>query len=336
MPIPFIFLAIGATTGVSGSALGIHSVVKISDSKSYMSEAERIQSCALERFKSHSKEAVLMADRLGIQEVKILKTFRVFSDYIEKIQERPVFKSIRLSSFKLDNSGIQELKRISNGVEILMGTAGSMVLGVAGGFAAAGATTSVISMLGAASTGTAIADLSGIAATNATLATLGGGSLATGGGGIVLGSTVLGVSSAGIGLLMGGIVFEIIAKKLSDSAELAMEEAKKTEEKVKVLVNFCDELKDVTHMYCLYMSKIANKYFEYMNEMIQIIKNKRDFRWSNFTESEKKIIENTILYVTILYNMCKVQIAIRRDNEPNRINKIEVQRMLDFTEKYIA
>jgi hypothetical protein len=58
--------------------------------------------------------------------------------------------------------------------------------------AAAGGSLGFMSTFGIASTGTAISSLSGAAATNATLAALGGGSLASGGGGMALGSTVLG------------------------------------------------------------------------------------------------------------------------------------------------
>jgi hypothetical protein len=50
----------------------------------------------------------------------------------------------------------------------------------------------VVSALGVASTGTAIGGLSGAAASHAALAWFGGGSLATGGGGMALGSVVLG------------------------------------------------------------------------------------------------------------------------------------------------
>ena len=55
--------------------------------------------------------------------------------------------------------------------------------GIAAGAAGIGATTTAVSAFGTASTGTAISALSGSAATSATLAAVGGGSIATGGGG---------------------------------------------------------------------------------------------------------------------------------------------------------
>ena len=315
MVIPFIFLAIGATTGASGLAMGLHSSIKINDLKSYKSEAYKIQKNALDRLKLHCKKAVLKADELGLQEMKIIETFRVFSDYIEEIQERPVFDGIQLSSFKLDSNGLMELRKMSNNVALLMGTAGSMAIGVAGGFAAAGAATSAISVLGTASSDTVIANLSGAAATNATFAALGGGSLATGG---------------------GGIAFEFIAEQLSDSADLAMVEAKKTEYQVRKLINFFDELSYISNIYGKSMSDIANKYFKHLHKMIDIIKNKRYCHWSNFNEEEKSIVKNTILYVNILYNMCRVQITKDTDKGLNIINRDEIKKMLEYTEKYIA
>ena len=74
------------------------------------------------------------------------------------------------------------LKKVSIGAGVLLGGLGGAAVGTAGGFAAAGATTSAVMALGTASTGTAIASLSGAAATNATLAALGGGAIAAGAG----------------------------------------------------------------------------------------------------------------------------------------------------------
>ncbi len=72
--------------------------------------------------------------------------------------------------------------------------------GLVGGTTAIGAW-GLVSLIGSASTGTAISSLSGVAATNATLAWFGGGSLATGGAGMVGGFWVLG------GIVAAPIVF---------------------------------------------------------------------------------------------------------------------------------
>jgi hypothetical protein len=86
----------------------------------------------------------------------------------------------------------------SDGVLSLPGSmdGGSAVPGVAVGTAAglltSSAVTGAVGVLGTASTGTAIAGLAGAAKTSATLAWLGGGSIATGGGGMFVGTLVSG------------------------------------------------------------------------------------------------------------------------------------------------
>lgn len=64
--------------------------------------------------------------------------------------------------------------------------------------------TALATRIGVASTGAAISGLSGAAARNATLAWLGGGSLAAGGGGMALGSTVLTGLNVGVGIFAVG------------------------------------------------------------------------------------------------------------------------------------
>ena len=81
-----------------------------------------------------------------------------------------------------------------------VGSGAAGVGAAAGAYAAAGA-------FGTASTGAAISGLSGIAAQNATLAWLGGGSLASGGGGIALGTAAL----TGIALVPIAVIPPIVA-----------------------------------------------------------------------------------------------------------------------------
>ena len=96
--------------------------------------------------------------------------------------------------------------------------AGRTVLGGAGSAAGVGAgmgaaTWAVAGLLGAASTGIPIAGLSGVAASNATLAFLGGGSLATGGGGMALGTAVLGGVVTVPALVLGAGVVTALGRR---------------------------------------------------------------------------------------------------------------------------
>lgn len=104
------------------------------------------------------------------------------------------------------------------------GTGSILVAGSSGGIAAVGAYTAV-GILGTASTGSAIGTLGGVAATNATLAWFGGGAIAAGGGGMAVGTAVLG------GIVAAPILF------------VAASQAKRHFEKNKTVADkYCKEL----------------------------------------------------------------------------------------------
>jgi hypothetical protein len=98
------------------------------------------------------------------------------------------------------------------------------VLGGVGTSVASGALTAagvygLVGNLAAASTGTAIAALSGVAAQNAALAWLGGGTLAAGGGGMAMGTVVLGGFIAGPAILMSSFFVHAKAAKVETAVE---------------------------------------------------------------------------------------------------------------------
>lgn len=98
---------------------------------------------------------------------------------------------------------------------------GAMVVGGA----SAGTVVTVASTLGAAaSTGTAISSLSGAAATNAALAWLGGGTIASGGGGIAAGTAIISsVATGGAVIAIAGV--GIITKKVWDNLNESQRQA---------------------------------------------------------------------------------------------------------------
>ena len=106
---------------------------------------------------------------------------------------------------------------------------GALSMGTSAVGAASG-TKALIGLFGTASTGTSISGLSGAAATKATMAWLGGGSIAAGGGGMALGTVVLGGLTAAPAVLVGGFV---LAKRGSE----AMVEAKSYEAKVNLEIS---------------------------------------------------------------------------------------------------
>ncbi len=207
-----------------------------------------------------------------------------------------------------------------------MGGLGGAVAGTAGGFAAAGATTAAVMAIGTASTGTAISTLSGAAATNAVLAALGGGSLAAGGGGMALGTIVLGGATLGVGLLVGGVIFNITGSKLSDKADEAWSQAKRAEENVNKICDHLNKLAEIAEEYTSLLKNLQQKYLKNLGTMEYIVNTKCKTDWKRYNNQEKYTVENTVLLVQLLYKMCKVQFVnqAKKEGEIGTINTNDI------------
>ncbi len=152
----------------------------------------------LSNYNLKRKNAQKSFEELGKVRLESLVVLGKVADVLKKakVKERDLENKLSIRKQKLQIWKIASVRAI----EILGGIAKAGVTGASTAAAAYG----LVGIFGTASTGTAIATLSGAAATNATLAWLGGGSLAVGGGGVTLGTLVLGGIVAGPALLLAG------------------------------------------------------------------------------------------------------------------------------------
>lgn len=325
MPIPIIVGGAAAGMGAAGIGTGIHGVKKMIEAKDTMKIAQEKQEKAVAKFHEKNNNSIRFMDQLGKDELEILSTFEEFSNMIEKIQERPEFKNYYKDGVDLPKYEAEELKNISIGAGLLLGGLGGAAAGTAGAIAAAGATTSAVMAFGTASTGTAISTLSGVAATNATLAALGGGAIGSSAyaGGVAMGQVVLGGATLGAALLVGGIIFNIVGCKLSDTSDEALRQAKKTEKEVNKICRYLKDLIDTAVPFRNALKKADNIYKKHLIALDNIINTSRKTNWNDFTDEEKKSTENLILLVGLLYKMCRVNLVIKKvnSNDVNIVNK---------------
>ena len=338
MPLPLIIGGIAAVAGIAGAGSGIHGGVKLKKASNTMRVAKSLQEELVEDFKDADEYAMEKLDELGEKELTILDSFNNFADAIEKIQNRPEFKTITKQKIKLPEYTPEEIKNVSAGAGVLLGGIGGTTAGVAGGFAAAGATTSAVMALGTASTGTAISTLSGAAATNATLAALGGGSLAAHGGGMALGSVVLGGATLGVGLLIGGVIFNVTGSKVSEKAEDALDEVLRADTEGRKVVRFLSRLGEAAEEYETAIDDASEKYYEHLNNLNEtvIVNGKTD--WNDFTDEEMQNTENTVLLVNLLYHMCKVNLVNKGKTEKdiNTINETEIEEAINQADSILS
>lgn len=180
-------------------------------------------------------------EKLAKQRAKSMQEpIKCFLSCLRKIHQKnkknsyKIFEKINVSpqmqqKFQEMSKIFQEMAQIDMSKKEIAGN--TAIIGTLGTLAAASVPAAVTATIGAvatASTGTAISSLSGAAATNATLAWLGGGSIASGGGGVALGSAVLGGiqigATGGIAVLATGLfISSYYSNQLTKSTKRAAE-----------------------------------------------------------------------------------------------------------------
>lgn len=337
MPLPAILGAAAAIAGATGVGSAIHGGVKMKKANDTMKKAQTEHQENIARFEQQNKDTTEAMDRLGKQELEILQSFEKFSSIFERIQNKPEFKAYRRGDVEIPSYNPEDLKEVSVGAGVLLGGLGGAALGTAGGFAAAGATTAAVMAFGTASTGTAIASLSGAAATNATLAALGGGALAAGGGGIALGTTILGATTLGMGILVGGIIFSLTGNKLSDKADEAMAQMEKAKKEIDVICAYLTDLYQTEEKFEKALSAVNRVYQRHLEQLgnLVILNGKTD--WMTYTDAEKTLTENTALLVGILFKMCKVQLVLASEDAAsvNKVNHIEAEKAIRDANEFL-
>ncbi len=324
MPLPVVLLAGAALAGATGVASGAKGAQRMVQSGNKKKEIDAQHNLNMNFYEAIFNDTTEKMDKLGEFEFMIMSEFQDFSDVIEKIENRPQFGEIVPDGFEIPDFSLEEIKKIAVGATALVSGIGGATAGTFGGFAAAGAMYAAVMALGTASTGTAIASLSGAAATNAALAALGGGAIAAGGGGMALGSTVLGVSTLGVGLMVGGIIFNIAGSSVEKKVNEAGEQIEKETAEVNKVCSYLDELGNAALNYTnalAIVKRIYDKHFARL-EYTVLVEGTTDYR--KFTETDKLSYQNSALLIGLLYQMLKVKVVKKVDEENNEVNSDEL------------
>lgn len=235
--IPIILGALAVGTAAVGAFTGIDAVSQMDEAKKRGKSAQARLDSARQSVEVKVKATNDLAEEYGQLQIKTkVETIGSFVDLLERLGQRAKQNNLEFLN-GLEDISPQQLKEYKSQAleaqELVSG--GLKAIGTAYGVGQS--TIGLVGLFGTASTGTAIGGLSGAAAWNATLAWLGGGSLAAGGGGMALGTLVLGGITVGPALLIGGFI-------LSGEAEKALTKAREYEEQVNIEVSKLDAFRD--------------------------------------------------------------------------------------------
>lgn len=294
MPIPFLVPGAIAAASAGLAAVGIGSgakaIKKNKQAKSINAEAQSTfdkAKTATERARNKSNKSL---EKLGKTKLTVLdQSMMSFVHTFEQIHNLKLKNSPgldELSKFHLDKQDLLEIREMSNmASSVLGGMVGGVGAGALTAFGAYGATMT----FAAASTGTAIASLSGVAATNATLAFLGGGALAAGGGGMALGSTILGGAVAGPAVAVLGVVMNASASKNLDNAYSNKWKAEEAAESMKAVRTVCNAITKRSDMFRSLIDKLDEALVELTAQIADIIRNSGT-NYAKYSEEERDIV----------------------------------------------
>ena len=334
MPIPIIpvvVIGVGALAAAAGVAFGANGTAKTVKAKKKLDKITKEHEENRAKLEEVNKDTALSMDRLGQFELEICRSFETFADAFELVKNRPEFSEFEFGNSNVESLDLDDLKEVSVGAGVLLGSIGGAGAGAVGGFAAAGAVQAAVAALGVASTGTPIAALSGQAAVNATLAALGGGAIAAGGGGIALGTVVLGVAAAGIGLLVGGIIFAITGNVLEDKVEEAEKQKNENAETMERIRAYLKELKEAAEQYYSALQSVNEIYRSFLARFARMVHFEEKTDWALYGKEEKLDLENLVMLVSLLYRMCKVKLVnVSEDKDSvNSVNSAEIDDSLN-------
>lgn len=203
--IPVVLVGVGVATGGSGIVLGGKGAHDIKQAKHRLKET--VQRYERRRAESEARLAATNAklETLGDRQKQARTDVVVrMGDFLRR-HARQVRESEQLLVEGIDATMTKVPGLRGLDVDAVAWIGGALGSAAAGAGTGAGITIAA-SSFGVASTGAAISGLTGAAAESATLAFLGGGSLASGGGGMALGATALNFVTIGPALLVGGLV----------------------------------------------------------------------------------------------------------------------------------
>lgn len=290
MPIPFLFIGIGAATAIVGTGKTIKAGIDQKDAKETNEYAQDIVKRETNLTNEYRERSGAAVTALGEKKIWVLDhSVKPFIESFEKIHNVDFADSHgleELQNMKIDKQSFQSLKSLQTMASSL---AGGVVSGTAIGAATAFGAYGAAMTFASASTGTAIATLSGAAATNATLAFLGGGSLAVGGLGMAGGTAVLGGLVAGPALAVMGFVMGAKASANRDEAYSNLAKAKEFAEEMKTAQSLCKGIRMRSAMFDRLLMRLDGIFAPLVYSMERIIEEK-GVDYSSYSLAEKQTI----------------------------------------------
>lgn len=329
MAVPIVLGAIAAGSALYGVYKGVNGALDHKNASNLNSDAVRIVDEANDEVDNQRKSTFEILEQYGQKKLRVFETIIPnFMETFGRLKNVDLIDSPELDKLKMEDFSNKTLMGLRGDYQAFKDAGLGLGAGVSSGAALAFGAYNGTMMLATASTGTAISSLSGVAATNATLAWLGGGSIAAGGGGMALGSAVLGGVVAGPALAIFGHIMGNKGEEALNLAYANIEQAKTIKQESKLVVSKLNAIEQVADLAESTFSKISTTLRRSVRKLDEVIETHgEDF--SQFDESSREVVFKTVKYAQLIKAMLDTPIL---DTDGNLVLSTQ-KRMDEISEK---
>lgn len=259
MPIPIILgVAVGAA--LYGAYKGVSGVIDHNDANDINENAKDIVDKANRNIEKQRENTDAILSGYGQRKLRSFNgPIADFINIFGKLKNVDIIHTPELEKLNVGEFSTTSLAGMKKDYELLKSSGLGLGAGMSGGAALAFGAYNGTMLLATASTGTAISALSGAAATNATLAWLGGGAIAAGGGGVALGTMVLGGIVAGPALAIFGHIVGNKGEEALNNARSNLEQAKTIREESNLMMKKLEAIGEVCSLADQTFSAVTTK-----------------------------------------------------------------------------
>ncbi len=236
-----------------------------------------------------------------------------FIDTFGRLKNVDTIHTPELEKLNLGDFSTVSLDGLRSDYELLKSSGLGLGAGLGGGAALAFGAYNGTMLLATASTGTAISTLGGAAATNATLAWLGGGSLAAGGGGMALGSMVLGGIVAGPALAIFGHIVGNKGEEALNNARSNLEQAKTVRNEANLMVGKLAAIEKITSLANSTFSTISSHLRRAVSDLKKVLDAEGE-NYQAFSAENRETVFSSVKFAQLIKAMIDTPILDQDGN----------------------
>jgi hypothetical protein len=305
MAVPLI---IAGGAALYGAYKGVSGAIDQSDASDINTDARNKVDKANREVEEQRKSTSDSLEEYGKRKLRAFEG--VIEDFLTtfgRLKNVELLNTPELDKLKMEDFSTKTLAGLRGDYQALKDAGLGLGAGVSSGAALAFGAYNGTMMLATASTGTAISTLTGAAATNATLAWLGGGSIAAGGGGMALGTMVLGGIVAGPALAIFGHIMGNKGEEALNAARSNLEQAQTIQKEAALIVTSLDAIKQVAVLANTTFSEVSRKLRRSVESLDDVIENYGD-DFQAFSPDCREVVFKTVKYAQLIKAMIDTSI----------------------------